>query len=58
LVHREEVMPPIEPVPCRAWMSRIFVATVVMASSQETSRHGSVIRSRTIGPITRSGWVA
>lgn len=58
LVHRDEEIAPIEPDPCRRWMSRIRRATVPMASSHSTSRQGSVILSRTMGLNTRSGWVA
>ena len=42
-VQRDEVMPPIEPRPYVAWMRLNSEATRPIASSQETSRHGSVI---------------
>ena len=58
LVQREEVMPPMLSTPCAAWISRSRRAAKSMASSQETSRHGSVMASRIIGDTTRSGWVA
>jgi hypothetical protein len=57
-VVRDEVMAPIEPAPCSAWISRSLRAVNPMASSQETSRHSSVIDSRSIGFMTRSGWLA
>ena len=50
-------MPPIEPAPCSAWISRNRRATKPIASSHSTSRHGSVIVSRIIGFSTRSGWL-
>ena len=51
-------LPPIDPTPCRDWMSRSRAAVNEMAVSQSTGRHSSVIRSRIIGVSTRSGWVA
>jgi hypothetical protein len=58
LVHRDEVIAPIASAPCCALISSIRRATVPIASSHSTSRHGSVIFSRTIGRSTRSGCVA
>ena len=55
LVHRDEVIAPIEPVPCAAWISRSRLAVWVIASSHDTSRHSSVIDSRIIGSVMRSG---
>lgn len=57
-VHREEVIAPTAPVPYVSCSARIRRATVAMASSHSTSRHGSVIFSRTMGLRTRSGCVA
>ena len=58
LVQREEVMAPMEPRPCSAWISRNRRAVKEMASSQETGRNSSAMESRTIGSSTRSGWLA
>jgi hypothetical protein len=55
LVHREDEIAPIAAGPYRSWMVRIPRATVPIASSHSTSRHSSVIRSRTIGLRIRSG---
>ena len=57
-VHREEVMAPIEPGPCAAWISVSRRAVNAIASSHETSRHASSTLSRTIGESTRSACVA
>ena len=53
-----EVMTPIAPVPWAAWMRLNSEATRPIASSQDTSRQGSVVFSRTIGFRMRSGWLA
>ena len=53
----EEVMPPIEYLPYFAWMRLNSDAVRAIASSQETLRQGSLIRSRIIGPRMRSRWV-
>ena len=58
LVHRDEVMPPIEFWPCVAWISFSFFAEYAIASSQLTFFHSSVIDSRIIGESWRSGWLA
>jgi hypothetical protein len=58
LVHRDDVIAPIEPVPCSAWISCSRRAVNAIASSQLTSRHGSSIVSRSIGERTRSACVA
>lgn len=58
LVQRDDVMPPMAPWPCRAWMSFSLAAAYVMASSHETVCHSSVIRSRIMGLSWRSGWLA
>ena len=54
LVQREEVMAPIALLPCAVWMSRRRRAACAMASSQDTLRHGSVMRSRIMGSRIRS----
>ncbi len=46
------------PTPCSAWSARNPVATLAMASSQETARHSSSMESRTIGLSWRSWWAA
>ncbi len=58
LVQRDDVMPPMDVRPWRAWMSLKRVAAKAMASSQDTSRQGSAMDSRTNGLSTRSWWVA
>jgi hypothetical protein len=58
LVQRDEVMPPTESLPYFAWIRLNSEAARSIASSQETSRHGSVIFSRIIGLVMRSLWVA
>ena len=45
------------PTPCRSWMPRNPSATLAIASSHETTRHGSSMRSRTIGSSCRSSWL-
>jgi hypothetical protein len=57
-VQRDDVMPPIEPGPCCAWMRLNSDAAWAMASSQLTSCHGSVIFLRIIGVVIRSLCVA
>src|SRR6476646_11645874 len=49
LVHRDEVMPPTEAGPYFAWMRLNSDAAKLIASSQETSRPGSVIFDLIIG---------
>ena len=55
---RDDTRPPIESLPCLAWMRRNAPAACTRASSQPTSRHGSVIFSRTMGVVMRSLCVA
>ena len=57
-MQRDEVMPPIELLPCSDWMALKREAAKAMASSQLTLRQESVIRSRIIGSVWRSLWVA
>ena len=42
----------------RRWIARSLPAAKAIASSQPTSRHGSLMRSRIIGLVTRSACVA
>ncbi len=58
LVQRDDVIPPMASAPCSAWIRWNPLAAKLIASSQVTSRHGSVVFSRSIGLVTRSGWVA
>ena len=57
-VQREDVMAPTESRPCTLWMRLNSDAAWPIASSQETSRQGSVIFSRIMGFVMRSPWVA
>ena len=54
LVVRDEVMPPMAPRPCLAWISRRRRAVYWMASSHETTCHSSSMDSRIIGSSWRS----
>jgi hypothetical protein len=57
LVQRDDVMPPMERRPYLSWMRLNSDAVRAIASSQETLRQGSLIRSRIIGSRMRSRWV-
>ena len=58
LVQREEVMPPTAFRPYFAWMRLNSLAVWLIASSQLTSRHGSLMRSADHRLRMRSWWVA
>ena len=55
---REDVMPPMDSRPYCAWMRLNSLAAWPMASSQLTSRHGSVNLARIMGLVMRSLCVA
>src|SRR5260370_40487690 len=55
LVHREDVIAPIEPRPYFFWMRLNSAAAYSIASRHVTSRHGSPIDLRIIGCVIRSG---
>ncbi len=57
-MQRLDVMPPIESLPYFACSRRNSLAAWSIASSQLTSRHGSVIFARIIGFVMRSWCVA
>ena len=57
-IERDDVIAPTDSVPYFAWMRLNSAAAWPIASSQETSRQGSVIRSRIMGLVRRSAWVA
>ena len=55
LVQRDDDTAPTEPRPYFAWMRCISLAACAIATSHDTSRHGSSIEARIIGDFTRSG---
>ena len=58
LLQRDDVIPPTEPRPYLAWIRLNSAAAWPIASSHDTSRHGSRIDARIIGLVTRSLCVA